>query len=424
MKEVVIVAGLRTPFVKAGGAFKNLPAYDLTARLIRELMLRLDFPSDKIEEVIIGNVIQSVESANMARISAVLGGLPNHIPAYTVNRNCASGMEAISQGFDKIRHGQAKIILAGGAESMSSIPIFSYSPELTDILMGASKAKTAAQRLQILSQLRPQHLKPGVINQNDPIADMTMGQTAENLVRDFGLTRQEQDEFSLRSHQLAVAARPKLAEEILPILIPDGGKGEAVLDDIGPREDSKLESLLKLRPVFDKDFGSVTAGNASPITDGAAIVLMMDVETAQEMGLEPLGYIRSYAYAGLEAQRMGLGPSYATPKALAQGKIKFSEIELIEINEAFAAQVIANERAFASSDFAEKIGLKAPLGEINRDILNVNGGAIALGHPLGASGARLILTLLKEMGRRGNSLGLASLCIGGGQGASFILERK
>jgi len=424
MKEVVIVAGLRTPFVKAGGAFKDLAAYDLTARLIREMMLRLDFPTDTIEEVIIGNVIQGVETANMARISAILGGLPNHVPAYTVNRNCASGMEAISQAFDRIRNGHAKVILAGGAESMSSIPVFSYSSELTDILVGAAKAKTPAQRLQLLSQMRPQFLKPNVINQNDPLIDMTMGQTAEILVRDFGITRQEQDEFALRSHLNAVAAKAKLAEEILPILIADNGKGTAVTEDIGPREDAKLESLLKLKPAFDKEFGSVTAGNASPITDGAAVVLVMEAELAKSMGLEPLGYIRSFAYAGLEAQRMGLGPSYATPKALDLGKVKFSDLELYEFNEAFAAQVIANERAFASKDFAHKLGLKAPIGEIDRDRLNVNGGAIALGHPLGASGARLVLTLLKEMGRRNLSMGLASLCIGGGQGAAFILERK
>jgi acetyl-CoA acetyltransferase family protein len=263
-----------------------------------------------------------------------------------------------------------------------------------------------------------------VINQNDPLIDMTMGQTAEILVRDFGISRQEQDEFALRSHQRAVAAKAKLAEEILPILIADNGKGTAVTEDIGPREDAKLESLLKLKPAFDKEFGSVTAGNASPITDGAAVVLVMEAELAKSMGLEPLGYIRSFAYAGLEAQRMGLGPSYATPKALDLGKAKFSDLELYEFNEAFAAQVIANERAFASKDFATKLGLKAPIGEIDRERLNVNGGAIALGHPLGASGARLVLTLLKEMGRRDLSMGLASLCIGGGQGAAFILERK
>jgi acetyl-CoA acyltransferase len=424
MKEVVIVAGLRTPFVKAGGAFKHLPAYDLTARLIRELMLRLNFSGDQVDEVIIGNVIQGVESANMARIATILGGLPNQVPAYTVNRNCASGMEAISQGFDKIRHGQARVILAGGAESMSSIPVFSYSSELTDILVGASKAKTPAQRLQILSQLRPNHLKPNVINQNDPIADMTMGQTAEILVRDFNISRREQDEFALRSHQRAVAARAHLAEEILPVLVPDGRKGQAVTDDVGPRDDSKIESLSKLRPAFDKDFGSVTAGNASPITDGAAVVLLMEAELAREMGLKPLGYIRSYAFAGLEAQRMGLGPAYATPKALQLANVSFSDLQLFEINEAFAAQVIANQRAFASPEFAARAGFSVPLGEIDPERLNVNGGAIALGHPLGASGARLVLTLLKEMERRQHTLGLASLCIGGGQGAAFVLERR
>lgn len=425
MKEVVIVAGLRTPFVKAGGAFKSFPAYDLTARAIRELMLRLDFPTNKIDEVIIGNVIQDVESANMARIAAKLGGLPDHIPAMTVNRNCASGMEAIANGFDKIRFGQARVILAGGAESMSSIPIFGYSKELTEILMAAAKAKTPAQRVQTLSKLRPNFLKPNVVSQNDPIANMTMGNTAEILVRDFGISREAQDEFAVMSHQRATAARERLAEEIMPIIVPDyKGKGLAVEGDIGPREDTTLEVLAKLRPAFEKEFGSVTAGNSSQVTDGAAVVLMMDADMAKELGLEPLGTIRSYAAAALEAQRMGLGPAYATPIALERAGMRLEQMDLIEINEAFAAQVIANEHAFRSKDFANKLGLKAPIGEIDRSKLNVNGGAIALGHPLGATGARLVLTLLNEMKRRDNHFGLATLCIGGGQGAAFVLERK
>lgn len=424
MKEVVVVAGLRTPFVKGNGAFKNLPAYELTARIIRELMTRLDFPQDKIEEVIIGNVIQSAEEANMARIAAMLGGLPKHIPAVTVNRNCASGMEAISQAVDKIRYGRSKVVLAGGAESMSRIPVFNYSREFTEILMGASKAKSPLQQVQTLSKLRPQHLKPQVFNQKDPIADLTMGDTAENLVKEFGISRLAQDEFALMSHHRAVAAKAKLAEEILPILVPDVKGGMAVTDDIGPREGQKIEQLSKLKPVFDREFGTVTAGNASPVTDGASIVLLMEAETAKEMGLEPLGYIREYAYSGLEAERMGLGPSYATPRALKRAGVDFSDIGLIEMNEAFAAQVIANEICFNSQAFADEIGLSKPIGEIDRDMLNVNGGALALGHPLGASGARLIFTLLNEMGRRDQNLGLATLCIGGGQGAAFVLERK
>lgn len=425
MKEVVIVAGLRTPFVKAGNALKSFAAYDLTARVIRELMLRLDFPMERIEEVIVGNVIQDAEGANMARIATILGGLPKHIPAMTVNRNCASGMEAIANAYDKIRFGQAKVILAGGAESMSSIPVFSYSNELSEILMAAAKAKTPAQRVQTLAQLRPNHLKPNVINQNDPIADMNMGQTAEILAKEFHISRQAQDEFSLRSHQRAVAAAAKLAEEIMPVIVPDyEGKGLAVESDIGPRADSSYEQLAKLKPVFDKDFGTVTAGNASPVTDGAAMVLMMDADTAKELGLEPLGTLRAYATAALEAQRMGLGPSYVAPKVLSQAGLGMKEIDLIEINEAFAAQVIANEICFASAAFAEKLGLKGPIGEIDPEKLNVNGGAIALGHPLGASGARLILTQLNELKRRNAQFGLASLCVGGGQGAAFVVERK
>ena len=425
MKEVVIVAGLRTPFVKANDAFKSFPAYDLAARVIRELMIKTDFPAEKIDEVIIGNVLQDVEGANMARIATILGGLPKHIPAVTVNRNCASGMEAIAQGFDKIRFGQANVILAGGAESMSSIPVFSYSDELTAILMKAAKAKTAAQRVQTLSQLRPSHLKPSVINQNDPLIDMTMGHTAEILAKELNISREAQDEFAFMSHQRAVAAQERLADEILPVVIPEyKKKGLAVTADIGPRADTSIEKLNKLKPVFDKGFGSVTAGNASPVTDGAGMVLMMEAGLAKEMGLEPLGYVRSYATAALEAQRMGLGPAYATPKALKAAGVDFKDVELMEMNEAFAAQVIANEICFRSKEFADKLGLAAPIGEIDRDKLNVNGGAIALGHPLGATGARLVLTVLNEMKRRDAHLGMTSLCIGGGQGAAFVLERK
>lgn len=425
MKEVAIIDGLRTPFVRANDALKSFPAYDLAARVIQELMIRLDFPTAMIDEVIIGNVIQDVEGANMARIATILGGLPNHVPAMTVNRNCASGLEAIANAFDKIRFGQAKVILAGGAESMSSIPVFSYSEELTEILMKAAKAKSTSSRVQTLAQLRPHHLKPEVINQNDPLADMTMGQTAEILAKELHISREEQDAFALMSHQRAIAARERLAEESMPVIVPDyKGKGIAVEGDIGPREDSSLEALAKLKPVFDKSFGTVTAGNASPVTDGAGMVLMMEADLAREMGLPILGVIRGYASAALEAQRMGLGPAYATPKVLEATGVQFKDIDLIEMNEAFAAQVIANEICFRSTDFAQKLGLKQAIGEIDRNQLNVNGGAIALGHPLGATGARLVLTLLKEMQRRDKHLGLATLCVGGGQGTAFVLERK
>lgn len=423
MRDVVITSGYRTPFAKAGSALKPLQAFDLASTAIRELVLRSEIPEDMIDEVIIGNVIQEVGSANMARISTIFAGLPDNIPAATVNRNCASGMESISQAYEKIAHGEADVIIAGGAESMSQIPIFTYSQELTEILMSASKAKSAGQRVKILSQLRPNHLKPDVVSQTDPLSNLTMGGTAEVLAREFSITRAEQDEFALMSHQRASAAREKFTEEIVPVFITNG-KGVLVDSDIGPRADQKIEQLAKLRPVFDKRFGSVTAGNASPITDGGAAVLVMAADTAKKLGYEPLGYIRSYAYAGLSPSRMGLGPAFATPIALEKAGVKFKNIELIEMNEAFAAQVIANERAFASKEFAKELGLKSAIGEINRDILNVNGGAIALGHPLGATGTRLILTMLKEMGRRNQSLGLATLCIGGGQGAAFVLERK
>jgi len=310
---------------------------------------------------------------------------------------------------------------------MSNIPIL-YPPEYADVLADMAKAKTTTQKIGAFTKIKPKYFKPVIglqVGLTDPICDLNMGETAEVLAKEFDISREEQDMFALLSHQRAAQATDlgKLREEIVPVFPPP--KYNTVVDeDNGIRKNQSLEALAKLKPVFDRYFGTVTPGNASQITDGASAVLMMSAQKAKELGYEPLGFVRSYAFAGLDPARMGLGPSLATPKALRLAGLSFKQIQLVEMNEAFAAQVIANEKVFRDSKLSQKwLGREEPLGEINRDILNVNGGAIALGHPVGSSGTRLILTLLKEMKRRDLNLGLATLCVGGGQGAAMIVER-
>ena len=428
MRDVVIVDGLRTPYIKAGTLFKDIPAQELGRIALAELMVRTGIDPELIDEVVIGNIAQPADAANIARVITLMAGLPRKVPAVTVGRNCASGMESIAYATLKIRAGEADVMIAGGVESMSNIPLL-YPKEFADVMGEVMKAKTLAQRMAAFAKIRPHHLKPIIglqVGLTDPICELNMGETAEVLAKEYLISREEQDKFALMSHQRATNATDlgKLREEIVPVYPPP--KFDQVVDeDNGIRKNQSLEALAKLRPVFDRDYGTVTAGNSSQITDGAAMVLVMSAEKAKELGYEPLGYVRSYAFAGLDPKRMGLGPSYATPMALKKAGVKFSDIQLIEINEAFAAQVIANEKVFRDKKLAkDRLGLDDAIGEIDREILNVNGGAIALGHPVGSSGTRIVLTLLKEMKRRDLNLGLATLCVGGGQGAAMIVERK
>jgi acetyl-CoA C-acetyltransferase/acetyl-CoA acyltransferase len=305
-------------------------------------------------------------------------------------------------------------MLVGGTESMSNMPLL-FGDDLKDLFAALTFAKTPGDKLQALSKFRPQFLKPRVARMEgltDPISGLNMGQTAEVLVKEYGISRKEQDEFALMSHVRALAARQKLREEIVPVFVPPKYE-KAVEDDTGVREKITLEDLSKLRPYFERHTGTVTVGNACQVSDGACAILVMSEEKAKDMGFTPLGFIRAYAYAGVDPRRMGIGPAFAIPEVLAKAGLKLSDMELMEINEAFAAQVIACERQLEISG----------TGKLNREKLNVNGGAIALGHPVGTTGNRLILTLLKEMKRRNLHLGLASLCVGGGQGAAIILER-
>lgn len=422
-KRIAIVSGIRTPFCKGGGVLRNMLADDLGAYAVKEAYTRAPISPDQIDEVIIGNVLQPVHATNIARVIAVKAGLPQKIPAYTVNRNCASGMEAVTSGADRIILGQADIILAGGVESMSNFPIL-FSPRMRDFLQNLSKAKGWQGKLKSLLAFRPSLFKPIIPDISDPLCGLSMGQTAELLSREFGITRLEQDKFAMESHLRASKASKdgRFNEEIIPIpLPPDYTKMQTI--DEGPRDNQTLEALLKLKPVFEPLTGSVTAGNSSPITDGAAALILMSEEKAKELNIKPLGYLVDYAAAGVDPSIMGIGPAYATAKLLEKTGFTLDRIDLIEINEAFAGQVLAVVKAFASEDFArKKLHRDTPLGTIDMDKLNVNGGAIALGHPLGASGTRLILTLLLELKKRNKRYGLATLCVGGGQGQACLLE--
>lgn len=412
-KRIAIIDGIRTPMGKFGGKLANIEADNLASHAIRELLARNDFDTRLINEVIIGNVGGPAHAMNIARVAGMKAGIGKHVPAVTVHRNCASGMESITTAAARINVGEGSVYIAGGTESMSNIP-FIFNKKGKAFFTKLGGAKTIGDKLKVIASFRPGFVKPVVgleLGLYDIIAGMGMGGTAEVLAKEYNISRKEQDEFAMRSHNLAEAAQSKLAEEIAPI-VADSERGVVVSEDEGIRKGQTVEALAKPRPVFDRKHGTVTAGNSSQITDGAAAVILMSEERAKELGLTPLGYLKEYAYAGLDPHRMGMGPVYATKRLFEKSGAKLSDIDLIEINEAFAAQVIACERGF----------IQEGLGNINRDILNVNGGAIALGHPVGMTGTRIIITLLKELRRRGKNTGLATLCIGGGQGGAVLVE--
>ncbi|TMQ56914.1 MAG: thiolase family protein [Candidatus Eisenbacteria bacterium] len=426
MRDVVLIDGYRTPFAKVGTALADVPARELGRVAVSELLARSGVDPAEIDEVVLGNVAQPSESTNIARVVALLSGIPERVPAFTVQRNCASGLESIAQAHQKIAAGDADLIVAGGTESMSRIPLY-MSEGLTRMFDRLARAKSPGAKLEALATLRPRDLKPRIAlaeGLTDPVSGLNMGETAEVLAKEFGISREAQDDFALQSHRRAVAAMEsgRMAQEIVPVFAPP--YKQAVTEDVGPRRGQTLEALARLKPYFDRRYGTVTVGNACPVTDGAAAILVASAEKARSLGLKPAGRIRGYSFVGLDPARMGLGPTHATPVALMRAAVAFKDIGLIELNEAFAAQVIANEIAMASAKYCrEKLGLEGPIGEIDRSIMNVNGGAIALGHPVGVSGTRLTLTLLREMRNRDVPLGLATLCVGGGQGAALVVER-
>ena len=421
--RLVIIDGVRTPFCKMGTDLARLGADELGRIAVNALLTRTGLDPALIDEVIFGCVAQPAEAANVARVIALRAGIPEAVPAFTVHRNCASGLEAFTQAFEKMAAGRGSIFLVGGTESMSLVPLL-FKPSAAAKFGHVARAKSAFQKLRSIAAFRPSDFQPRIglqLGLTDPVCGMNMGETAELLAREHSITRELQDAFALESHTRALAAREKLAEEICPVYLPSKSP---VTSDNGPRQNQSLELLGRLKPVFDKKTGTVTAGNASQITDGAVALLVMTEAKAQELGFTPLGALTGYAYAGCDPARMGLGPVFAMAKAEEKTGLNIEQADLVEINEAFAAQVLAVLKCLKSEEFARKfLRRDRHLGKIPKDRLNVNGGAIALGHPVGATGARLVLSSLKELERRQAKRALVSLCVGGGQGAAIWLER-
>ena len=422
-REVVVVDGLRTPYSRAGTELKDVGAAELGRIVALELLARAEFDPAGLDHVIFGNIAQPPDAVNVARVSALRAGVPDRVPAFTVNRLCGSGLQSIVDAWYRIAAGNADAILAGGVESMSNIP-FLFSRESQEVFTEVFTARSLPARVEAAARFRPAHFKPVVglqMGLTDPVCGLNMGETAEVLAKEHGISREEQDAFALRSHQRVTLARKKLAEEIVPVPIPPRYEGMATQDN-GVRENQSMEALAKLKPYFDRKFGTVTAGNSSQITDGGAATLVMSASAAKARGYAPLGKVRGFAFCALEPERMGLGPAVATPLALKQAGLAWSDIGLVEINEAFAAQVLACAKVFPSAAWHAKYRTGGPIGEIDWEKTNVNGGAIALGHPVGSSANRLVTTLLKEMKRRGTQFGLATMCIGGGQGGAVVVE--
>jgi len=425
-QTLAIVAGCRTPFARVATKLSRASAADLATHVFREVLDRSGVAPNTIDEVILGCAGPESSEANVARVAAIRAGVPQGVPAVTVMRNCASGMEALFTAEMRLRAGEGDVFLVGGAESMSNFPLM-FNRHATAWFQNLAKARSLPQRLARMLAFRPGFVKPRIAileGLRDPITGLIMGQTAENIARRFGITREEQDEFALESHHRATAAveRGRFADEIAPYPLPPR-YSEFFTDDNGIRTEQTAAALAKLRPVFDKRDGDVTVGNSCQVTDGAAALLVMSVARAKELGVEPLAYVRGHARAALDPAFMGLGPVHATPHALDAAGITLGDVDLIEINEAFAAQVMGCVRAFASDSYCrEHVGLSGAVGEIDPERLNVNGGAIALGHPIAATGARLVLTVAEELRDRGAQFGVATLCIGGGQGQAIVLE--
>ena len=422
-RRVAIVAGLRTPFERSGTLFKSLSAQDLGRAVVAELVARTGLDGEEIDTLVFGTVVPSVLAPNIAREVALLPMLPKGIPAVTVSRACTSANQAITDAADQIALGHADVAIAGGAESLSNVPIL-HSRGFANALVSASKAKTIPARFGALARIRPRDLIPITPAIAEPSTGETMGQSAEKMAKLNHIPRDEQDQFALRSHRLAAAGTQdgRLTAEIMPYYVPPQ-YGEVATSDNGIRPDSTPEQLAALKPVFDRRYGTVTAGNSSPLTDGAAAVVLMSEERAKALGYTPLAYIKSYAYAALDpGEQLLQAPVLAAPLALARAGLALGDIDLVEMHEAFAAQVLSNLRGFESQEWAERAGLTQPLGEVDRSRLNVMGGSISIGHPFGATGARITTTLANELRRRSGQFGLMTLCAAGGMGFAMVLE--
>ena len=423
-RRVAIVAGVRTPFAKAGTVLKAISAIDLGKLCVAELLQRTNLDGKEVQSLVFGTVIPSVLSPNIAREVSLLPQLPKGVQAYSVSRACASANQAITDAADQIALGHLDVAIAGGSESLSNIPIL-HAQGFADALVLASKARSLPARLKALARIRPKDLVPVTPAIAEPSTGETMGQSAEKMAKLNSIAREEQDHFALRSHRLAAAgtADGRLTAEIMPVYVPPKF-ASIITSDNGIREDTSYEALAALKPVFDRKYGSVTAGNSSPLTDGGACVLLMSEEKARSLGYTPLGIIRSYAYAALDpGEQLLQAPVLAAPVALKRAGLSLKDIDLVEMHEAFAAQVLSNLKGFESKYWAERAGFSQPVGEVDRAKLNVMGGSIAIGHPFGATGARITTTLLNELRRRGGQFGLMTVCAAGGMGFAMVVER-
>ncbi|BAU50391.1 acetyl-CoA acetyltransferase [Sulfurifustis variabilis] len=423
-KPVFLVDGARTPFLKVRGEPGAFSAADLAVAAGRPLLARMPFGPDEVDEVIVGCVIPAPDEANVGRIIALRLGCGRHVPAQTVQRNCASGLQAIATAAERIALGEAHLMIAGGTEAMSRSPI-QWNVAMARWLGGVMRAKGLGGRMKAIARFRPSHLQPVytlLLGLTDPLVKLSMGQTAEVLAHRFAISREAQDTYALRSHQRLAAAFDAglLADEVETLYEP-GGKFHT--EDTGLRRDTDLEQLGKLRPVFDRKYGSVTSGNSSQVTDGAAMVVLASEEAVARYRLPVLAELLGHAWAGVDPSQMGLGPVHAVARLLAARGVKMADLAQMELNEAFAAQVLACQAAWDSADYAKReLGLDRPLGAMDPERLNPEGGAVASGHPVGASGARLVLHLAKSLQRKGGGLGIATLCIGGGQGGAMLVR--
>jgi acetyl-CoA acyltransferase len=423
-KRVAIVAGIRTPFARSGTSYDDITAVELGGMAVKELVARFDIDGATIDELIYGTVIPSVARPNIAREVVFEAGLPMHVPASSVVMACASSNRAITDSAEKIALGLSAAIIAGGSECLSDVPVL-FSRKFTKRLMRLAKAKSAAAKARVFAGFRPGELAPSPPAIAEYTTGLSMGQSAEKMAKENHISRQAQDEYALRSHQKAAAGWDSgvLAAETFPVPVPPKYETMETRDN-NIRRDSSMEQLANLKPAFDKEYGSVTAGNSSPLTDGASAVLLMSEERTKAEGRKPIAFIRSWAYSGLDpSDQLLQGPAYAAPRALDRAGLKLSDMGRVEMHEAFAAQVLSNLQAFASASFArEKLSRSEPLGEVDPTILNLYGGSISIGHPFAATGARIVTTLANELVRSGKQFGLITVCAAGALGHAMVLE--
>jgi acetyl-CoA C-acetyltransferase len=423
-RRVFVVDGARTPFLKARTGRGPFTGSDLAVAAGRALLLRQPFAPDAFDEVIVGAALPSADEANIARVISLRLGCGNNVPAWTVQRNCASGLQALDSALVNIIAGRAELVLAGGTDAMSHAPLL-FAPAMVNWLAQWYAAKGVGERAALAVRFRPNYLAPVIAllrGLTDPVVQLTMGSTAEIVAKRFGITRAMMDEYAVESHRRAAFAQDNgRLDEVIPLYGPDGTVYSA---DDGVRRDSSVDKLAKLKPVFDRNFGNVTAGNSSQVTDGAAMLVLASEEAVDKHGLEPLGRIVDTHWGALDPAEMGLGPVHAITPMLVKHGLTWEDIDAVEINEAFAAQVLGCLAAWESDEYCRThFGLERAFGRLDRARLNVDGGAIAVGHPIGASGARVVLHALKVLERTGGKRAVASLCIGGGQGGAMLLER-